>query len=128
MSILDESVPEDARELLRSWRIVIRRIGREVGRKGIKDSEIIPLLHQLDRPTLLTLDGDFYHPRWRHAGYCLVHLDVDDNQVADYIRKVLRHPALNTKAKRMAAVIRVTPTGLSFWRVHQEQEGHVSWR
>ena len=32
--------------LLKSWRIPIRQIGYEVGRKGIKDAEIIPSKEQ----------------------------------------------------------------------------------
>lgn len=94
MNLFDENVRQDQCDLSRSWRIAVRRIGREVGRKGMEDNEIIPLLHQLERPTLFTLDADFYNPGWRHAGYCLVHLDVADTQMADYVRRVLKHPAL----------------------------------
>ena len=60
MNILDENVPESQPVLLRSWRIAFRQIGQDVGRMGMKDDEIIPLLHQLDRPTFFTLDGDFF--------------------------------------------------------------------
>ena len=42
--------------------------------KGMKDDEIIPLLHQFARLTFFTLDGDFYDARLCHEGYCLVHM------------------------------------------------------
>src|SRR5690242_963142 len=112
MNLLDENVAASERRLLQSWRIRVRQIGDGIARTGIKDNEIIALLHQLGRPTLFTLDGDFYHPRWRHAGYCLVYLDVEDTRVAEFVRRVLRHPALNTKRKRMGAVIRAFPAGI----------------
>lgn len=127
MNILDENVPESQRALLRSWRIALRQIGQDLGRKGMKDEEIIPLLHQLDRPTPFTLDGDFYDRRLCHEGYCLVHLDVEEEMAADSIRRLLRHREVNTKAKRMGRVIRASPSGLAFWRIHQEHESRLSW-
>ncbi len=128
MNILDENVPESQPVLLRSWRIAFRQIGQDVGRMGMKDDEIIPLLHQLDRPTFFTLDGDFFDRRLRHNKYCLVHLDVEDEMVAEYIRRLLRHHELNTKAKRMGGVVRALPTGIAVWRIHQEQESRLSWQ
>ena len=128
MNILDENVPDSQRVLLRNRRIALRQIGLDLGRKGMTDEEIIPLLHSLDRPTFFTLDGDFYECRLCHDGYCLVHLDVEEERAADYVRRLLRHRELNTKAKRMGCIIRVLPTGLALWRIHQEQESHLSWQ
>ena len=127
MNILDENVPESQRTLLRSRRLSLRQIGLDLGRKGMKDDEIIPLLHQLDRPTFFTLDSDFYDRRLCHEGYCLVHLDVEEEMAADCIHRFLRHRELNTKAKRMGCVIRALPTGLALWRIHQEKESQLSW-
>jgi hypothetical protein len=127
MNILDENIPESQRALLRRRRIVLRQIGRDLGRKGMKDDEIIPLLLQLDRSTFFTLDSDFYARRLGHERYCLVHLEVEEEMVADYVRRLLRHRELDTKAKRMGRLIRVLPTGLTLWRIHQEQETHLSW-
>jgi hypothetical protein len=128
VNILDENVPDSQRVALRSRRVSIRQIGEEVGRKGKKDDEIVTLLHQLDRPTFFTLDSDFYNRRLCHEGYCLVHLDVDDEMAAEYVHRLLRHAELNTRARRMGCVIRVLPTGLKIWRIHQEQEDHHSWQ
>jgi hypothetical protein len=65
-----------------------RQIGRDLARKGMKDREIIPLLHGLTRPTFFTLDADFYNRRHCHERYCLVHLDVE---AAEFVLRVLRH-------------------------------------
>ncbi len=127
MNVLDENVPESQRLLLRRARLPVRQIGREIGRQGMKDSEIIALLHRSYRPTFFTLDGDFYARRLRHAAYCLVHLDVAEELVAEYVRRLLKHGALNSRAKRLGRVIRVLPSGLVAWRIHEEQEEHLSW-
>jgi hypothetical protein len=82
----------------------------------------------LDRPTFFTLDGDFYDRHLCHEGYCLVHLDVEEETVAEFVRRFVRHRGLKTKAKRMGCVIRVSPTGLTVWRIRQEQEGLLAWR
>ncbi len=37
MNIIDEQILENQRQLLRSWRIPIRQIGYDIGRKGLKD-------------------------------------------------------------------------------------------
>lgn len=84
MIILDENIIDSQRRLLNSWRIPVRQIGYEVGRKGMKDREIIPFLHQLNQPTLFTRDDDFYERRLCHAGYCLVYLDVRKEEVATF--------------------------------------------
>jgi hypothetical protein len=42
MVVLDENIPDDQRLLLKSWRIRAYQIGRDVGRAGIKDEQIIP--------------------------------------------------------------------------------------
>ena len=44
MIILDENFPESQRQLLYGWRVPLRQIGYEVGRKGMQDEEILPFL------------------------------------------------------------------------------------
>ena len=65
----------------------VRQIGDAVGRQGMKDSEIIPLLHGLASPTFFTRDDDFYDHRLCHASYCLVHCAVGKNEVAVFVRR-----------------------------------------
>jgi hypothetical protein len=92
VNILDEDISVIERERLRIRKIHIRQIGTEIGRLGMKDrTGIIPLLHTLHSPTFFTRDHGFYHPRLLHPGYCLVHLDIAFDEVAKYIRRLLRH-------------------------------------
>jgi hypothetical protein len=128
VNVLDENIPESQRERLRKRRVAARQIGRDLGRKGMKDREILPLLHGLTRPTFFTLDADFYDRRLCHERYCLVHLDVDEDEVAKFINRVLRHRRFDTWAKRSGRVLRVSLTGIASWRVRKTEEGQVSWR
>ena len=59
MNILDENIIDSQRHRLRQWRIAVRHLGYDVGRQGMKDQEIIALLHRVRRPTFLTRDEDF---------------------------------------------------------------------
>jgi hypothetical protein len=122
MNILDENVSERQCDKLRRQRVRVRHIGHDVREKGIKDEEIVPFLHQLTRPTLFTHDIDFYDRRRCHAGYCLVYLDVERADAARFIRRVLRHPLLNTQAKRMGTAVRVSSTGIRLLRRHGDEE------
>lgn len=128
MNVLDENVPESQRELLRQRRVMARQVGRDLGRKGMKDREIIRLLHGLTRPTFFTLDADFYDRRLCHERYCLVHLDIEDDEAAEFIHRVLRHRQFNTWAKRSGRVVRASRNGIACWRVHQTEEANVSWQ
>ncbi|MDH7485914.1 MAG: hypothetical protein QHJ81_06520 [Anaerolineae bacterium] len=127
MNVLDENIPRSQRELLRGWRIPIRQIGYDIGRRGMKDDEIISFLHQLRRPTFFTRDPGFYERRLCHVRYCLAYLAVDKYETALFVRRLLRHREFDTEAKRMGAVIRVSHAGLSVWPLHAEQEAHLEW-
>ncbi len=128
MNILDENIIDNQRRQLLNWRISIRQIGYEAGRKGMKDHEIIPFLHQLNQPTFFSRDDDFYKRRLCHSGYCLVYLDVRRGDTAVFVRRVLRHMAFKTKAQRMGKVIRASHAGLSIWNLHAEKEERLSWK
>jgi hypothetical protein len=127
MNILDEQILENQRQLLRSWRIPIRQIGYDIGRKGLKDEEIIPLLLQLRKPTFFTLDFDFFESRFCHAKYAIVCMDVGKSEAAVYIRRLLRHQDFATVAKRMGKVIRLSSMRIGVWRLHAEDEVFIDW-
>ncbi len=128
MNVIDENIIKSQREQLQTWRIRFARIGFEVGWRGMDDrNEIIPLLHHLRRPTFFTRDAGFYDRRLRHAGYCIVHLRVEKNEVAEYIRHFLRHPEFNTYAKRLGKVVKVSLIGLRYWQINIHEEHFVDW-
>lgn len=53
MNILDENIPSNQRYLLQSWRIRVRQIGLDTGRRGMQDDSIISFLWQQRRSTAL---------------------------------------------------------------------------
>lgn len=127
MIILDENIPESQRLLLRSRRIQPQQIGHEIGRQGMKDEEIIPLLHKLHRATFFTRDLGFYKRHLCHPNYCLVILDIGQYEVASFIKRLLQSQKFNTKTKRMGRVIRVTHIGIQLWYMHAEKEDVTKW-
>jgi hypothetical protein len=128
VNILDENIQESQRQLLRNWRIAVRQIGHELGRKGMADEEILPFLLRLRRPTLFTRDLGLYNRSLCHARYGLVTLAIRQQEAAHFVRRLLRHPDFNTQAKRMGAVVRVMHTGLAAWHIHAKHEVRLGWR
>lgn len=127
MTVLDENIPESQRQLLRSWRIRVRHLGHDLGRQGMPDEEIVPFLRRLRSVTFFTRDLGFYQSTLCHTRYCLVCLAVGQYEAATFTRRVLRHPALNTRSKRMGKVVRVTHSGLRVWQLHADQEIVLTW-
>jgi hypothetical protein len=127
MNILDENIVETQCRLLRKWRVRFRQIGFGIGREGMKDREIISLLHDQNRPTFFTRDDDFFDRNLCHTGYCLVHAAVEKNEVAVFIRRFLRHPRFNTRAKRMGSVVRFSHAGLLIWYLHADKPQRFEW-
>lgn len=127
MNILDENIPENQRQLLRGWRIRVRHIGQDIGRQGMSDEEIIPLLHRLSSTTFFTRDRGFYDRSLCHNNYCLVYLAVEQYEVASFVRRFLRHPAFRTRATRMAKSVRVSRMELHVWERYAETERKLRW-
>jgi hypothetical protein len=125
--VLDENFDENQRSLLRSWRIPSRQIGDEVGRLGMKDDEVIPMLQQLTRPTFFTRDRGLFESHLAHRRYCLVVLEVRVREAAIFAKRVLRHPEFNTQAKRMGKVIRASHNGITVVMVGQAGERYYAW-
>ena len=127
MLVLDENLPESQRQKLRDWRVRFRTIGREIALSGTIDENLVAVLHRLPNATFFTLDRDFYRLDWRHVRYCIVWLDVADDQAADFIRRFLRQPVFNTNAKRMGSVARVHATGVQYRRIHDRTSNSIAW-
>lgn len=128
MNILDENIPKNQRQVLENWHIRIRQVGFNIGRCGMQDEEIVLLLLQQRRPTFFTRDEGFYKRHLCHARYGLVYLAVEKYEAAIFVRRLLRHPELDTQVKRMGKVVRVSRAGISFWYLYGEREIRVSWR
>lgn len=127
MLVLDENMRDQDWHDLRRLRIRARKVGEDVGRAGMDDEEVIPLLHRLKTVTFFTGDIDYYRPNRRHAAYCLVYLDIEPKDTVDVIRRFLRHPAFRTWAQRKGTVIRVNLQGLRVWRWRAQRSEDVPW-
>lgn len=127
MNVLDENFPEHQRPRLKEWHIPFRQIGQEIARSGVKDPDIIRLLHRRRGVTLFTQDQDFFDAALGHAGYGLVWLDVRVDDAAFFLRRFLNHPRFRTKAARMGIVARVHPHGIHFWQRKRAALQSVKW-
>ena len=65
MNILDENILQSQLQILPGWRITARQIGEDLGRKGMKDDEIISLLVDWRRSSFFTRDLGFYERKLR---------------------------------------------------------------
>jgi len=128
MIILDENIREDQCQLLASWRIRVRQIGHSIGRLGMTDDEIIPLLHRLQESTFFTRDLGFYAPHLRHPQYALVCLAISRFEAASFIRRFLRHPEFRTQARRSGRVIQVQPRVIRCWQLRHDVEELFKWQ
>jgi hypothetical protein len=127
VNVLDENIVESQRQLLRSWRIRVRQIGHEVGRAGMLDDEIISLLQGLRGVTFFTRDLRFYGAKNCSENYCMVCLAVSQHEAAVFLRRILRHPALDTRAKRMGKVVRAAHMGIRLWSRSSTEEIELRW-
>lgn len=128
MNILDENIPKNQTALLESWRIHFKQIGVSIGRLGMSDEEIVPLLLNHRLPTFFTRDKGFYARRLCHSGYCLVVMAVEKHEAASFVRRFLRHSAFSTRSKRMGKVIRVSRARISVWSLSaRRREIKLGW-
>ncbi len=127
MIVLDENILDGQRLLLDGWNIAVRQIGLDVGRKGLQDGQIVVLLRRLRQATFFTRDRGFYTPSLRHPHYAIVVAAVGQYEVAAFIRRFLRHPLFDAHANRAGRVLRVAPTGITYWQLRQEDEKVAGW-
>jgi len=128
MFLLDENLPEGQRRLLREWRVRFRVVGIDIGRTGTQDENLIPVLHRLPQATFFSLDHFFFRQDLLHDSYCLVWLDVADDQAADFIRRFLKHPRFDSQAKRLGKVVRVHADGAHFRQMGNPVLQNLQWR
>lgn len=102
MVIIDENLPASLVSQLHKWGIRARVVGVDVAHVGIKDENLIPVLHSLKRVTFFTLDKDFYKYQLCHRSYCLVQLELPPKIAADYTRQFLNHRRSTRKTRGWA--------------------------
>ena len=127
MNLLDENIEDEHWHTLLGWRLHVRKIGKDFGRLGMSDEEIIPLLHRSKSVTFFTYDIDYFRPRLCHVRYCLVRLVPDLGKIAETIQKFLRHPEFRTWKQRQGKVIQVAPEDMVVWSVKAQKPHIVMW-
>ena len=93
----------------------------------MQDEEIVPLLLRLHNVTFFTHDHDFSGPQSCHSRYCLVWLAVKQDLLAEYARRLLRHPQFDTSAKRLGKVLRTGPSGVTVFERHRKVPRKIEW-
>ncbi|RLD53214.1 MAG: hypothetical protein DRJ05_16770 [Bacteroidetes bacterium] len=127
MNIIDENIIASQCDFLQKWHIPFSQIGYGVGIKGMQDQEIISLLHKLKRPTFFTRDDDFFNEDLCHSGYCLVYLDINKDEAAIYIRRLIRNINFNSQQKRLGNVLKISYSGLIVWKLNAEIPQKYFW-
>jgi hypothetical protein len=126
--LLDHNIPLDQANQLGRWHVHFRQIGFEVGRPEWDDQqEILRHLHRARQATFFTRDLGFFRRRHCHHNYCLVVLSVPVLDTAFYIRRLMRHSALRTRASRQGKVVKVTTEKLMFWELGTRQMARIDW-
>lgn len=120
-------MPAEERDLLTSWKIRYRQVGRDVGRVGMTDQDILPLLRRLKPATLFTRDLGLYRREHRDPRFALVSLAVKESDTANSIRRFLAHPGFSTDAHRLGHVFLVSFEAIRVWAPRAAREKRVGW-
>ena len=52
---------------------------------------------------------------------------VGQYEMAAFVRRLLHHPEFDTYAKRTGRIIRIAPTGITWWQLRRQHEAFVKW-
>jgi hypothetical protein len=126
--ILDENILESQRQWLEAMGVSLRQVGVGWGRKGLQDADIVVALRGLRGSTCFTRDADFYSRDLCHRRYCLGVVAAGQHEVAAFVRRVLKHHAFDTRAKRMGRVLRISWGGIVSWQLQGEKEIFEAWK
>jgi hypothetical protein len=92
----------------------------------IKDDSIPTLLHQVARPTFVTINVVHF---WRviqpSRAYAVVCIELPLSQIRDvsvWLRRYLAKPDFKTKARRMGTVALLRPTRIEYYRLDRKIE------
>ena len=128
MLILDENVIDDERQELLRRGLKVRQVGHEIGKKGTSDPDVRRLLQRLPQPTLITRDQGFFDRRFCHRRYCIIVFVVEENELADFTVRILRHRAFASRSQRMGKVIQVSPAVIQVYELGHRTEYLQMWR
>jgi hypothetical protein len=132
MVVLDEHLQsKGVEQAIRQW-----YVGSVVGitdlrpQTIIKDDAIPALLSQQNIPVFVTINTtDFWQKILLTDKYCLVCLAITTAEIPllpDLLRRLLRHPDFDTKAKRAGKAVRITAQGAAMvYSINQNQPTQI---
>lgn len=129
MILLDENVHQQRiMASVASWyRGQVRSLTTLRPNTLIKDEAIPTVLRSVRQPTFVTTNvADFWRRIPAHSRYSVVCVALPNerlDELSPLLRRLLRLPEFNTKAKRMGKVIRVSPSQLQYY---EQQSGHLT--
>jgi hypothetical protein len=127
MIILDENINEFQKQILKKGKYHFKQIGNEIGKKGMEDENIIPLLLRVKNCTFFTSDRGFYDHSLCHKNYCIVFLSVSQFETSTFIKRFLQHVEFNNQAKRKGKVFWIDHKVVKYFDLSILKERKISW-
>jgi len=85
----------------------------------IKDEAIPSLLLKVSQPTFVTINvTDFWRRTRPHPDYCVIAISLPKERVleiSDWLRRLFRLAAFNTKAARMGKIVRLATDRIEYY-------------
>lgn len=111
-------------------RLKIQRLVELRPGERILDDRIPEILLTLTKPTLITLDSDFWRMDLCHADYSIFYFALredDQDQVPKLLLKSLKLDPFKTRAKRMGKVVRIAKARIQYWKCGSNILHTVRW-
>ena len=96
----------------------------------ILDDRTPQLLLELDRPTFVTIDRDYWNRAFCHPRYCILWFELLDKQqlqLPSLLHELLRLSEFKTRAARMGKVARITHDEIEFWQFGNQEKERLEW-
>lgn len=100
-------------------------------REHVLDDRVPAILLELDRPTLITIDQDFWNRKLCHPDYCILAFTLEDHHqplLPDLLRALFRHSDFATRAARMGKVARVSRSHGEYWEFGKAKKLQLFWK
>jgi hypothetical protein len=89
--------------------------------------EIVGLLVRSRRPTFVTRDLGFFRASSVTSAAAWCAWPSIARRSPSFLRRLLRHPDLDSTARRLGLVLRVSSAGIRAWSLHASDELFISW-
>jgi hypothetical protein len=122
--VLDEQ--PNVQELVRGFEgwITWVRLQAIRPREQVLDERVPELLLTLNRPTFVTIDGDFWNRKLCHRHYCILFFALatrEEHLLPDQLRRLFRLPEFRTRAARMGKVARIQQQVVTYWQAGEKK-------